>query len=85
MARSKNCLKCKYCYPIRSDSTALKDWRNNFTCDHLIKTGILADKGPDPDNCLLFEEKTDIRSKFLFGNRIGGIYGKTKEESKNSE
>ena len=63
LARSKRCLECKYCYQIKSDKRSKEDWRNNYTCDYMLATGdATADKGKDPDNCLLFERR-DIDDK----------------------
>jgi hypothetical protein len=58
MARSKNCLKCKYCKPFSISGTS-KDWINNWYCSYYINTGIRGSKikGSDPDNCLLFVNK----------------------------
>ena len=55
MARSKNCLNCKWCRPF--DRNNLKDWRNGWSCDYYVLNGRSDDKGSDPDNCLLFKAR----------------------------
>ena len=57
VARSIRCLDCIYCRQIRYDTPAKRDYRNNYTCDYLLITQKIGDKGKDPDKCLLFERK----------------------------
>ncbi len=57
MARSKNCLKCDYCHPLAGACGSKKLWRTHWSCDFYIEEGHMEDKGPDPDNCLLFKKK----------------------------
>lgn len=64
MARSKNCLKCKYCG--RLSGGMAHNWRNDYTCDYLIMTGKIGDKGDDVDHCKLFEKKTGKRVVQLY-------------------
>lgn len=53
MARSKNCIGCKYCAPFDKCRNP-NDWENYWCCTYYIDTGKSDDKGDDPDNCLLF-------------------------------
>lgn len=57
VARSIKCLDCIYCRQIRSDDYAKRDYRNNYTCDYLLITHVIGNKGKDPDRCLLFERR----------------------------
>lgn len=67
MARSKRCVECLYSGRL-SRASGTDNWRENVTCDHLIVTGTIKDKGPDPDNCLLFVQRTpeNVRATKLF-------------------
>lgn len=56
MARSENCLKCKYCKPFNGTGSS-KDWRNDWYCKYYMEKCEHGNKGDDPDNCLLFEAK----------------------------
>ena len=64
MARSKNCLHCKYCR-LFDRSGGLSDWRNGWSCDYYVLKNRSDDKGSDPDKCLLFEprEKRSITAE----------------------
>lgn len=60
MARSPNCLTCKWCrilgYCDRG-GTKKRDWRTQYSCDRFLLTGQREYKGEDKDNCLLYEPK----------------------------
>lgn len=44
-----------YCRQLRSDDTAKKDWRNNYSCDYMLITGKRGNKGNNLEKCLLFK------------------------------
>lgn len=56
MARSAKCIDCVYSGRLRGLTDT--NWRESVTCDHLILTGKVGDKGDDPNNCLLFQQRT---------------------------
>ncbi|MCM1400336.1 MAG: hypothetical protein NC225_12745 [Clostridium sp.] len=56
MARSRKCLDCVYCRQIRYDDFARRDYRNNYTCDYMLITHRMGNKGNNPDKCLLFKK-----------------------------
>lgn len=62
MSRSKKCLKCVYCH-LLTGSTYSKNWRDDYYCSYYTDKGHMDDKGPDPDNCLLFEGRKRGRPK----------------------
>lgn len=64
MARSKNCLKCHYCKVLGGWDKST-DWRNDWYCEYYIERGN-ADKGTNPDKCLLFEPKRKDKPKRHF-------------------
>lgn len=57
MARSKNCLRCKYCTRFGGADIDTKDWKNYFCCTYYLDTGKNDDKGSNPDKCKLFTPK----------------------------
>lgn len=62
MARSKNCLGCKYCAPF-DKCKDITDWENYWCCTYYLDTGKNDDKGDDPNNCKLFTPKGEVKQR----------------------